>query len=305
MTVSGRPTVTSGFGRDNESPSNIFTTTKLQTNGTVSASVLASLPVNDEPVITPSAGAGVTGTHKHTVACKENMTSGSDAVTMTAWTDPTKLPSSGNYYLATDVVLSSETSISKSLTLCLNGHTITGAWNKRVIPVSGGTFNLMDCSEEESGAIIARGITWRGACLYVSGCTVNLYGGTMYGGIVNGDISKGTAGNGGGGCIYETSTAIVNMYGGRLVGGKSIEGVENSHGGNVCNMSKFNLYGGVIENGYSALRGGNVSFLEYAADKQSVLTGGIIRNGLVVGTGSNAAGGGNLSMNPGTSYADK
>ena len=41
-----------------------------------------------------------------------------------AWTDPEKLPASGNYYLATDVTVSANTSVG-NLVLDLNGHTIT------------------------------------------------------------------------------------------------------------------------------------------------------------------------------------
>ena len=63
--------------------------------------------------------------HKHCLSVHEDCTGHDDAVTWTAWEETNFLPTSGNYYLTEDVILSAQQTVSGTLNLCLNGHTIT------------------------------------------------------------------------------------------------------------------------------------------------------------------------------------
>lgn len=53
---------------------------------------------------------------------------------MTAWNATEHLPTTGMYYLNTDVTISSQTTINSGddLTLCLNGHTVNAEGNSRI-----------------------------------------------------------------------------------------------------------------------------------------------------------------------------
>ena len=46
--------------------------------------------------------------------------------TFEAWKNAASLPSSGSYYLDTDVTLTATANITGELNLCLNGHSISG-----------------------------------------------------------------------------------------------------------------------------------------------------------------------------------
>jgi hypothetical protein len=80
---------------------------------------------------------------------------------ITTWTelsatyiDEHGLPESGNYYLTTDVELSSDWKIDEEVNLCLNGHSITSE-NGYTIVNYNGILNLTDCQGGEDVKIVS------------------------------------------------------------------------------------------------------------------------------------------------------
>lgn len=62
---------------------------------------------------------------------------------LTAWQQTDSLPdTSGSYYLTGDVTLASGQTLGDDVTLCLNGHSVTG---DMAVTVTGGSFTLTDC----------------------------------------------------------------------------------------------------------------------------------------------------------------
>jgi len=85
-----------------------------------------------------------------------------DGITFLPWTDATKLPTSGNYCLETDVELAAGDYVRDDLNLCLNGHTVTytkGSWFVSISTVRTGsqrldaapTANVFVCNCSEEG----------------------------------------------------------------------------------------------------------------------------------------------------------
>ena len=144
------------------------------------------------------------------------------------WDDPTSLPTSGKYYLATDVVIAdSSKNMTKTVSICLNGHRITTN-----VDLAGGVIwiqkgydlNIYDC-QDNRGSISAGG---HGNGISINKrVTVNLYGGTIEGSV---------AGYGGG--IYNKGT--LNLYGGVIKDNQA-----TMCGGGIYNesMGTVNLYG--------------------------------------------------------------
>ncbi len=137
-----------------------------------------------------------------------------------------------------------------------------------------------------------------GGLLYIAGAaTLNLYGGTLIGGEVVPHLISKTNYAPLGGTIFATAAASVNIYGGTVTGGISRSGTLYKYGsttetqkfeGTAGNLyleggSVLNLSGGVIENGYADVYGGNI----YANSAELNITGGIIRGGATVGAGGN------------------
>jgi hypothetical protein len=172
------------------------------------------------------------------------------------------------------------------VTICLNGHTLTGDSNLLTIS---GTLTICDCVG--TGKCQANTTTAGGALRMARGGTLNIYGGTFTnlkettgGGVVviGRDVWSAT----GASSSNSSSFAILNMYGGKITGGKS-----SGNGGNVTVYHAectFNMYGGVIENGVAAKNGGNI----YCNGKMNLLGGSI--------TGGSAAKGDDLYLYSGT-----
>lgn len=127
---------------------------------------------------------------------------------------------SGNYYLAGDVTLTTDITIADNatVTLCLNGYTLTGTVTNAVITFNAGVdFTLEDCSADASApagrGVITGGIGFldeytirRGGGVYMSGnSTFTMNGGT---------ISGNTATTGGGVGVDNDGTFI--MTGGTI-----------------------------------------------------------------------------------------
>jgi hypothetical protein len=94
--------------------------------------------------------AGPAHTHK---LCNDAACADHSNVTFQPWTDATKLPTSGSYFLEVDVELSTVLTLSDNLTLCLNGHSITQKGNARVFYVSVGktltiTLSIVESSQQ-------------------------------------------------------------------------------------------------------------------------------------------------------------
>ena len=95
----------------------------------------------------------------------------------TAWDGTTAFPG-GNVCLSGDVILSSPLSITDTVNLCLNGHTISAAGGN--FDVSG-TLNLCSCGDN---GIIKRTTTTTALISADAGATANLYNVTLDGGAV-------------------------------------------------------------------------------------------------------------------------
>ena len=189
--------------------------------------------------------------HVHEAETYENGTAAGhtvDQIGFQLWTDPTSLPTSGNWALGTDVTLPADQadniviSAGKTLNLDLNGKTITLANGKRFYVQ--GTMNLFDCQSGYTGegedAVWTGGIITGGtqhvsstskltggafSVRYASAVgaepgTLNIYGGRISG---NGNTEAGTSG----GAIYVSTVSgdatagykrggELNMYGGEL-----------------------------------------------------------------------------------------
>ena len=238
-----------------------------------------------------------------------------DGVAFSAWSSNNALPTNaGNYYLTTDVTLSSNAawSVKKPISLCLNGHKITQtAADHGVIQVEAGqTLNIHDCdgshgshtitSKSGGGSVTIHGglITGgnitstnrAGAGIYIYGAC-NLYAGTLAGNAAPDDAS---------GTVYVKNGGSFHMYGGSIshnyagygagvttAGDSTIEGgvIESNkalYGGGACTTSAGTLVmkNGAIQNNTSTSSGGGVHALG-----AFVMENGTISGNTTTGTG--------------------
>jgi len=187
--------------------------------------------------------------HSHNVcadsSCKEH-----SAVTWQPWSNATTLPTSGQYYLTTDVTMSAQVKTTGNLKLCLNGHTVTATGGARHIMVGYGyTLDLSDCGT--TGKLTGGTAAWGASISLDYKATFNMYGGTITG-------NENTASSGGIGAVYlrpgkvsgttHTAGGTMNMYGGTISGntGKSAGAIYL--GGNSTDLLDgiLNMYGGTI-----------------------------------------------------------
>lgn len=168
------------------------------------------------------------------------------------WEKTDSLPTSGCYYLLSDVVLTGEVSISQDLTLCLNGHTVTAAENKRILSTPKNTqvtINITDCTAHttKDGGYVAGALTGGvdmaketggGAIFTRAGATLNLYGGKITG---NKSITAG-------GAILVAADATFNMYGGEISHNGNVNPDDPIDGGAIYAIagSQINLFGGTL-----------------------------------------------------------
>ncbi len=178
----------------------------------------------------------------------------------TAWGDTDSLPTtSGTYYLTEDVELSGNKQLGAghSLSLCLNGHSITFTSNSYInVGNSGARLDICDC--KGSGTISS---SYNYAIRNVG--TVIIKGGTVTGsdyGIYNGYSSSGgnvtvTGGTVSGSDygIYCVNNSNVTVSGGEVIGGTGIRnesGTITVSGGTVTGSSGSgisNLNGGTVK----------------------------------------------------------
>lgn len=161
----------------------------------------------------------------------------SEKTSFTAWTSSTSLPESGCYYLDTNVTLSSYHTVKGDLTLCLNGHTISGKGNssygliliKNKQPVS--SLTLTDCTGNGKVNATTNDAIHVGELSNQNDVSsFNLYNGTI------------TAENKGVNLTLRNTT--FNMYGGKITGCKY--GVNGSSSKDKLTTCNFNMYGGEI-----------------------------------------------------------
>ena len=126
----------------------------------------------------------------------------------------------GNYYLGEDINgdFTVDGTMDGSVTLCLNGHTLTGTGNGPVITVNSGTFTLTDCSEGETGTVTGgnakRGVYGGGVNVTGEGATFTLEGG---------NITGNNSGSCGGGVGMEKNNHFI-MTGGSITNNSSESG---------------------------------------------------------------------------------
>ena len=237
---------------------------------------------------------------------------------------------SGNYYLTSDVTLTTDITIADNATvvLCLNGYKLTGARTNAVITFNEGVdFTLEDCSADASApagrGVITGGIGFldeysarHGGGVYISGnSTFTMNGGTISGntatfgggvGVDNdgtftmngGTISGNTANFDGGG--VELVNGTFTMTGGTISGNSAYD-----WGGGVYvrNNSTFTMEGGTITDNTAKTFGGGV----YVAYGTFTMSGGTISNNSAVYNDDGGNGGGvgvdnygTFTMNGGT-----
>ena len=183
--------------------------------------------------------------HKHYL-CGGNGCNGNghtcQAVTFTAWTDSKKLPETkGEYYLDTDVTLSSTWTPASGTVLCLNGHSITANGSITAIYVNN-AFTLCDCKggKDAYGQIThTAGMTGSGVNV-LSGGVFHMYGGS---------ISGNTADNGGG--VYMGGGQFT-MYGGSITKNTA---TKNGGGVYVNSGCKFDMNGNASVSGNTTTTG--------------------------------------------------
>lgn len=204
--------------------------------------------------------------HKHTLCSDAECTDHAE-VSYQAWTDPNSLPASGNWYLDTDVTITNEVSVTGTLSLCLNGHKVTGGTGRGLhffsTPGKGGeVLNISDCTAKtENGVYTAGGFynntnthtgTGGGAIYIRAGGTLNFFDG-----IVSGNVSAT-----GGGAFY-LKNATATFYNGLLE--KNVAGYENKwyDGGALyldnANLTIYNtqITGNEARNGGAVYQAGN------------------------------------------------
>ncbi len=168
---------------------------------------------------------------------KESVTHVHDEITFTKWTPTDTLPlpdSSGNYYLASDVTISSTWNVPSGITnFCLNGHGIkyTGTSGSVINVGSGKTLNIYDCDTTTTHRFNVDSNN----LATISGSGTNSFTG---GYITGGKGSVVYDGKIGGGAIV--NEGILNINGGTIIGNIA------EKGGGVCNKGTMTLAGGKI-----------------------------------------------------------
>lgn len=244
-------------------------------------------------------------------------------VTWKPWSDATKLPNDGYYYLTADVTLKNTWTFGNKTTVALdlNGKTVSTETSNNTIE-SCGNVTLTDC---RGGGKITHG-SQKGLGVHVYGGTFDMYGGSITGNssssggggvwmqsgtfnLYDGSISGNETGSGGG--VY-VSYGTFNMYDGSISGNKATD----NGGGVYMSYGTFNMYGGSISGnratgdygGYGGgvyVEDGTFNMYDGSIDKNKAPYNG----GVYVGGGENASqygtftmSGGSISGNNATSF---
>jgi len=176
-----------------------------------------------------------------------------------------------NAYLSADILLT-ETfdlgeGVTNTITLCLNGHTISAEAGVGMFVVRG-VFNLTDCQKTADGQFkgALKGQNLAGAIFRIDNRTgdaavvptvvptLNIFGGNLVadytgqsqadkGGLIQLGVGSGAG--------YETP-AVLNLYAGTISGGRA------QQGGNIFvqGVCRLNMYGGAVTGGQATMGGG-------------------------------------------------
>lgn len=155
------------------------------------------------------------------------------------WNTADALPAAGDYYLNTDVTLAGETNVTKDLNLCLNGHTVKAAKDKRHMSTA-------------TDAVVV---------ITISDCTAKTVDGVYTSGGFTGGVDKGSGQ--GGGAIYIRKGGTLKIFDGTFTNNTSITG-----GGAINTLAGTKL---VI---YDGLFSGNTAV---TADGKTWKNGGAVR----------------------------
>lgn len=157
------------------------------------------------------------------------------------------LAGGGSYYLGTNIAISNRITITGTVSLCLNGHSITDNSNLDIISInSTGTLTLCDCNGDNlTHTFRLTGQKWDPVDSAGSD-TIEVVGGVI----------THTADKNGRGVQINGGT--LNLYGGSIIGSQY-----NDAGGGVCvTKGTFNLYGGHVTRN-SGTAGGGVNVGDY------------------------------------------
>ena len=185
----------------------------------------------------------------------------------------------GNYYLADDVKLTADLTVSGTVTLCLNGFVLTGTGSSTVIDVgTGADFTLCDCREGAAGvANEINGDTYNSGV--ITGGTGRRADTTAGGGIragydsvftMNGGAVAGNSADLGGG-VYICGDAFI-MNGGMIAGNTATGDIFNTGGGACVWDCAFTMNGGSIAGNTAAAEAGGV----YMVGDTFTMNGGTI-----------------------------
>ena len=207
--------------------------------------------------------------HKHAVG--EN-----NEITFTAWDEENSLPNTaGSYYLTKNVTLSQSWAPTGTVTLCLNGHSITATGNFDAIAVSGSAnLALTDCQTEQGMITHESGKKGRG--VHVISGTFNMYGGNITGNTVDGTSLSNTTNNTTAGGGVRVAGGTFNMYGGSITNNKA---TANGGGIDIYNKQTLTMTGGTISGNESLAYGGGINT---SNDTPFVMTGGTITGNTAV-----------------------
>ena len=148
----------------------------------------------------------------------------------------------GNYYLATDVTLVNDITITGTVTICLNGYKLTGTGEDTVITIQSGEFTLCDCNssngthyytKDENGMYVFDGVTAE-----TEGAE------SLTGGVITGGTGSASKSEFDGGAVLVEANGTFVMDGGALAGNTA------EAGGGVYNNGSFILNGGTIAGNY-------------------------------------------------------
>lgn len=200
-----------------------------------------------------------------------------EAVRWTPWGETDKLPASGRIVLTEDVHLTANVNVEKgnTLSICLNGHTITTSESVRAFRVLKGTLNITDCQKDADGN-------------FKGGIETHYDNSSASGGKVYGGVAYAYNENG--------NNPVINIYGGNFTSKGTICNGAIFYMGNkndaAAGVATLNIYAGNIHDGYTTSVGGNIIITN---NSEVYMYGGTV-------TGGNATSGGNIHVSGGKLY---
>lgn len=212
---------------------------------------------------------------KHIVNCTKTQ------VVWTQWDNSSKLPTaSGNYYLSTDVTLSSVCSIpaNAKIVLDLNGHTVQSQPGKPIgrlifLNAAGAELTLTDTSAAQTGKLTQSGsyTSWTdGSLISVNNTSAKL---TVFAGIFD---SSGLTLSSIRGGVFSVNSGTCVLNGGTVIGAKIVSTNATQGGGAIRTNAKFYMYGGTVYGGTSSTNGDNI----YISGGTATFSGGVVAGGV-------------------------